>query len=400
MNNFENYDWGSNNQIYTEPPLKQDGGGDNKKPPWWRKALGAAALFAVCLVGSGIISYQVATGATSGTVGETEQSSSHTTTAQQTGTTTASSISTVVDSVADSVVEVSTEMKQVSPIATEYVTEGAGSGVIISGDGYIVTNHHVIDGASTITVTTADGTEYTATLVGSDEETDLAVLKIEATGLTYATFADSSNVKVGDSVIAIGNPLGELGGTVTEGIVSALDREVTIDGQTMTLLQTSAAVSPGNSGGGLFDSEGNLIGIVNAKSSGSDVEGLAFAIPSSTVQTVVEELIEYGYVTGRPQLGISVVEISDRQTMMAYRASETGVYIAETTGENGLEAGDRIVSINETEITAGSQVKEIISACKVGDVVTVRVERNGEQLDIEVTLTESKPAATADVQAA
>lgn len=216
----------------------------------------------------------------------------------------------IVDQTAPSVVEVFTETKKVSNWFQEYVMEGAGSGVILSEDGYIVTNHHVIDGASTIKVRTNNGQTYEAALKGTDSKTDLAVLKIEATDLLPAKLADSSAVRVGDFVIAIGNPLGELGGTVTEGIISAKDREITIDGQTMTLLQTSAAVNPGNSGGGLFDLEGKLVGVVNSKSSGSDIEGLAFAIPANTVQIITQELIQHGYVTGRPQLGISVTQLT------------------------------------------------------------------------------------------
>src|SRR5699024_342301 len=149
----------------------------------------------------------------------------------------------------------------------QYVSSGAGSGVILTQDGYIVTNHHVIEDANSITVRTRSGDEYNASLVGSDEQSDLAVLKIDATGLTPAVLGDSTTLEVGELAIAIGNPLGELGGSVTSGIISALDREMTIDGQTMTLLQTDAAVNPGNSGGGLFNANGDLIGIVNAKSS-------------------------------------------------------------------------------------------------------------------------------------
>lgn len=216
----------------------------------------------------------------------------------------------IVDETAPSVVEVFTETKQVSNWFQEYVTEGAGSGVILSEDGYIVTNHHVIDGANTIKVRLSNGQTYAAELTGTDEKTDLAVLKINASGLAAAKLTDSSTVRVGDFVIAIGNPLGELGGTVTEGIISAKDRKVTVDGEAMTLLQTSAAVNPGNSGGGLFDLNGELVGVVNAKSSGNDIEGLAFAIPANTVKEITQELIQYGYVTGRPQLGVSVAQIT------------------------------------------------------------------------------------------
>lgn len=377
---------------------------NKRKRSGWKPVLGIALTFAVCVTGSGALSYQVAKNTVAETASQSTQDSAGTT-VQATGMSTGSDgtgISSVVEDVVDSVVEVSTEMKQVSNRATEYVTEGAGSGVIISENGTIVTNHHVIDGATSITVRTTDGTEYEAALIASDEKTDVAVLKVEATGLTYASFADSSSLKVGDSVIAIGNPLGELGGTVTEGIISALDREVTIDNETMTLLQTSAAVSPGNSGGGLFDLNGGLIGIVNAKSSGSDVEGLAFAIPSSTVQEVVVELIENGYVTGRPQLGISVTETGSMQGMMMNPAGtgESGVYISSVSMDNGLQTGDRIVSINGTEITAASDVQEIIDACQVGDTVRVVVLRGAEQAEVAVTLTEYTPVSDTALQAA
>ena len=185
----------------------------------------------------------------------------------------ATTTSDIVKKTADSVVEIATEGITTGSFARQYVTKGAGSGVIISSDGYIVTNHHVIDGASTIKVTLRDGTtSYDATLIGSDEDNDIALLKIEAEGLTPATFGDSSSLAVGDYVVAIGNPLGTLGGTVTDGIISALAREVTIEDKNMTLLQTNAQISPGNSGGGLFNSKGELIGIVNAKDSATEVE--------------------------------------------------------------------------------------------------------------------------------
>ena len=297
----------------------------------------------------------------------------------------------MVDEISPSVVEVFTETKQVSSWLQEYVTEGAGSGVVLTEDGYIVTNHHVIDGASTIKVRLNSGQTYTAALTGTDEKTDLAVLKINASGLTAAKMTDSSKARVGDFVIAIGNPLGELGGTVTEGIISAKDREVTIDGQTMTLLQTSAAVNPGNSGGGLFNLDGELVGVVNAKSSGDDIEGLAFAIPANTVQEITRELIQYGYVTGRPQLGISVAQITrpgmGRQTYY----STPGLYITQSSAENGLMAGDRILQIDGTTINNAADVSTVLDRHSVGDVVKVVVSRSGKETTVNVKLTEQKP---------
>ena len=298
----------------------------------------------------------------------------------------------MVDETSPSVVEVFTETKQVSSRFQEYVTEGAGSGVVLTEDGYIVTNHHVIDGAGTIRVRLSNGEAYPAVLTGTDEKTDLAVIKIDASGLTAARLADSSSVRVGDFVIAIGNPLGELGGTVTEGIISAKGREITIDGQPMTLLQTSAAVNPGNSGGGLFNLDGELVGVVNAKSSGEDIEGLAFAIPANTVKEITQELIRYGYVTGRPRLGISAVQIAGAGML---RCLTPGLYITQASGDNGLLAGDRILQIDGTAISSASDVSTVLDRHSVGDVIEVVVSRSGEQIAVDVTLTEKQPTDNA-----
>lgn len=300
-------------------------------------------------------------------------------------------LANMVDEISPSVVEVFTETKKVSSWFQEYVTEGAGSGVILTEDGYIVTNHHVIDGASTIKVRLSNGQTYTAALTGTDEKTDLAVLKISASGLTAARLADSSTVRVGDFVIAIGNPLGELGGTVTEGIISAKDREITIDGEAMTLLQTSAAVNPGNSGGGLFDLDGELVGVVNAKSSGESIEGLAFAIPANTVKEITQELIQYGYVTGRPQLGISVAQITKPGMGRQTYYSVPGLYITQSAEDNGLKAGDRMIQIDGTTINNASDISTVLDRHSVGDVVKVVVSRNGKETTVNVKLTEQKP---------
>ena len=297
----------------------------------------------------------------------------------------------MVDEISPCVVEVFTETKQVSSWFQEYVTEGAGSGVVLTEDGYIVTNHHVIDGASSIKVRLNDGQTYTAELTGTDAKTDLAVLKINASGLPATKLADSSSVRVGDFVIAIGNPLGELGGTVTNGIISAKDREITIDGETMTLLQTSAAVNPGNSGGGLFDLDGELVGVVNAKSSGEDIEGLAFAIPANTVKEITQELIQYGYVTGRPQLGISVAQITRPGMGWQTYYSTPGLYITQSSVDNGLKAGDRIIQIDGTTINNATDVSTVLDRHSVGDVVKVVVSRNGNETAVNVKLTEQKP---------
>ena len=301
----------------------------------------------------------------------------------------------IAEKAADSVVAIQTESKATGTFMQDYVTEGAGSGVIISEDGYIVTNHHVINGANKVSVTLKNGKTYNAKYIGSDEQSDLAVIKIEAEELSPATLGDSDKLSVGDSAVAIGNPLGTLGGTVTTGIISALDRELTIEGETMTLMQTNAAINPGNSGGGLFDSNGNLVGIVNAKSSGEDIEGLGFAIPVNDAKVVIEELIQNGYVSSRAKLGVSMVDIADEMSALRYGVGELGVYIAQVEKNSAaskadLKIGDRILSINGTEIKTSSDARKIIHEHKAGDQITITIERDNKQQDVLITLGESK----------
>ena len=298
---------------------------------------------------------------------------------------------------ANSVVEITTETVTTDSWMQQYVTNGAGSGVIISQDGYIVTNNHVIDGANKITVRLKSGTTYTATLVGTDSETDVAMLKIKATGLTPAVIGDSDSLKVGDTAIAIGNPLGQLGGTVTEGIISALDRELVIDGKTMRLMQTDAAINPGNSGGGLFNDQGELIGIVVAKSSGSDVEGLGFAIPVNTAKTVAAELTQYGYVKGRIDTGMTFIDLTSTQKALMYGVGQLGVYVKSVeSGSNaadvGFKSGDLITYIGDTKITSGTALTQAFEKYKVGDTVKITVVRNGNTGQLSLKLAEYTPS--------
>ncbi|MEG2037197.1 MAG: trypsin-like peptidase domain-containing protein, partial [Ruthenibacterium sp.] len=280
-----------------------------------------------------------------------------------------------------------------NPFFGQYVTDGAGSGVIISADGYIATNNHVVSGAQQIKVTLSDKKEYIAKLVGTDPKTDIAVLKIDGSNLPAATIGDSAALTVGDFALAVGNPLGTLGGTVTDGIISALDREITVGSQTMTLLQTNAAVSPGNSGGGLFNSKGELIGIVNAKSSGDNAEGLGFAIPVNTAIKVARELMDNGYVTGRPALGINVLAINDAQTAAQYNVTRPGVYVmtvnkGSAAEKAGLQAGDLIMSANGEAVTVSANITKVLDACAVGDTVEMQIIREDKVLTISVKLQE------------
>ena len=305
----------------------------------------------------------------------------------------------VADLVSPSVVVITTEQvvySQWSWYGQNQVESGAGSGVIISSDGYILTCAHVVDGASTITVTIGDK-DYTATLVGEDTTSDIAVIKIDADGLTPATVGNSDSLKVGQSVMAVGNPLGELGGTVTGGMISALNRSVTIQGSssvnTMSLIQMDASVSPGNSGGGLFNMNGELVGIVNAKSSSSDAEGLGFAIPINDAIKVAQELLENGYVTGRPYLGITYLAVTDAQTASQLGVNAYGVYVVEVVkggpaDKAGLQAGDRIVSVDGTEIASKDDLGTLMQKHAAGDTLSITIAREGQMQTVNVTLGE------------
>ena len=292
--------------------------------------------------------------------------------------------------VRQSVVEIKTETVSSGTRMGSYVSEGAGSGVIVSEDGYIVTNDHVIDRATSITVRLDDGREFPASLIGTDPKTDIAVIKISVSGLSPASFGDSSALVIGESALAVGNPLGELGGTVTSGIISALDREMTVEGETMALLQTDAAVNPGNSGGGLFNMRAELIGIVNAKSSGLNIEGLGFAIPANIARTVANDLISYGYVRGRVDTGLELLDIPTAQSARWYRVSQTGLYIV-SSADGQFKNGDRITAVDGQEIKDIYGFNEVMKSFSVGDMVTITVSRNGESISISITLAEWKP---------
>ncbi len=275
------------------------------------------------------------------------------------------------------------------------LTQGAGSGVIVKEDGYIATNYHVIQGATKVQVTLHNGEQYSARIVGSDPSNDVAVIKIDAKDLTTATVGDSSTVEVGDLAVAIGNPLGQLGGTATSGIISALDRTLNVEGTTLTLLQTDAAINGGNSGGGLFNSKGELIGIVESKASAVGVEGLAFALPINNVSGIINDIIENGgsgqVAASTPAVGIVISDVSEENAQY-YGLESAGVYIAQVTGENAQKAGfqeeDRIISFNGTEIKGSSEFISLVRKCKVGDTVTVVVSRGGQQIEIKTVLEE------------
>ena len=275
---------------------------------------------------------------------------------------------------------------------------GSGTGVILAEQGYIVTNCHVVEGASSITVLLHDGREYTAALVGADSVTDLAVLYIEADALAAAEFGDSAVLRVGDSVAAIGDPLGiAYRGTMTNGIVSAINRDVHSEGRTMTLIQTNVALNSGNSGGPLINCYGQVVGINTMKvgvfSNSSGVEGIGFAIPSTTVQEIVNQLINQGYVSGRPSLGIAGASLDKFDQY--YFHLPAGLYI-ETVAEGspaqqvGIAPGDVLMQVGDTKITDTASLEAALASAAVGDTVMVYIYRGGQTYQAELELIEAK----------
>ena len=307
-----------------------------------------------------------------------------------------------INNAIDTVVQITSEATSVQTNLFGQSVSGSstslGSGVIISSDGYIVTNNHVVSDATNVSVQTNDGTEYEATIIGTDAKTDLALLKIDATNLKYASLVDSDTLSLGQEVVAIGNSLGK-GTSCTNGIISALNREVTINNYTMTLILTNAEVNSGNSGGGLFDMNGNLVGIVNAKimsnatssSTSTTVEGMGYAIPANTVKTIVDELMNNGYVKDRATIGVKV--ITDSSYLQYYNVSE-GALVSEVVEDSaaskaGIEAGDIIIAIDNNKVSSFTDLSKYLDNYKVGDTVTITVTRDNHLMDFQVTLEES-----------
>ena len=277
----------------------------------------------------------------------------------------------------------------------------SGSGFILTEDGYILTNFHVIEDSNSITVTAYDGTTYDATVVGYDESNDIAVLKVEAEGLTPVVLGDSDDLNVGDTVVAIGNPLGELTFSLTSGVVSALDREVTMSsGVTMDLIQTDCAINSGNSGGALFNLYGEVIGITNAKYSGSgssgqaSIDNIGFAIPINSVRNIVESIIENGYIV-KPYIGVSVTDVSAET--QSYGLPQGAAVKEVTEGspaeQAGLQVNDIITRVGDTEITCSDDLVSLVKECQAGDELVMQVYRSGETLELTVTVAEKQQSA-------
>lgn len=315
----------------------------------------------------------------------------------------------IVDKSMPSVVGIESEIVTESnfPFGDSQTGISTGTGIVMTDNGYILTNAHVVDGATKVTVHTLDDEkEYEATIIGADVQTDIAVLKIEETGLTAAEFGDSDDLKVGELAVAIGNPLGfELSGSVTCGIISALNREISIDDRTMTLIQTDAAINSGNSGGPLINSSGQVIGInsikLSSNYSSTTVEGLGFAIPMNEAKTIVDDLIEYGYVKGRPQLGITCINVSELDSQK-YNIP-IGAYVTEVSkgsaaDKAGVSISDVIFKIGDKEITTIEELNSEKNQFKAGQIVKLTVyrlesnevgQKSYQEVELEVVLQEA-----------
>ncbi len=283
----------------------------------------------------------------------------------------------------------------------EYTQTGAGSGIILSEDGYIMTNHHVIAGADKITVYVmpedpdAEEVTYEATLIGSSESNDVAVLKIDAENLNFAEFGDSDQLEIGELAVAIGNPMGNVHGSVTAGIISATEQELTIDDVTISAIQTDASINPGNSGGALFDSYGNVIGLVYAKSSSVSIEGMGYAIPVNDIKELVTgmindpESVQAQTLGSQIMLGITISEITEE--MSKQYGYPVGLYITEVASMSaaeraGLQRGDIIVEFSDEKVVTADDLNALKAGHTTGDVVSIKVDRNGREVALEIVM--------------
>lgn len=388
----------SYNRGWQETPPPQ-----GPKPP--KRQRGAGKLIALCLVcalagGCVYPAYQAIShaGGTTMYVGQRTATQLNTKTVDTEKELTPAEI---YDAYVGSTVGITVDIVGTNIFGQQVKTAAAGSGFVITEDGYILTNYHVIDDANSITVTFVDGKSYPATLVGGEESNDIAVIKIDATGLKPVVIGSSSDMKVGEQVLTIGNPLGELTFTETAGIVSALDRTITMsDGRQINMIQTDCAINSGNSGGPLFNLHGEVIGIVSAKYSGSgysssaSVEGLGFAIPVDDVAEMVSSLVTDGYVTGKPFLGVGLNDVDQSAQSYGVPAGAVVTVAApELSGAKaGLKEGDIITKVNGEAVDSANALIAAVKEHEVGDTVTFTVFRGGETVEVKATLEEFTPA--------
>ena len=366
-----------------------------KKPSFWQKAgVKVTALLLACAVVGGAAGYGGAALSSSGktTIRQSNRTASEITVKQVSGQTLMSPAE-VYASTVNSVVSINCSSVSTNIFGQSVQSASSGSGFIITQDGYIVTNHHVVSGASSVTVTLHDGREYPATVVGSDSDYDVAVLKINATDLQPVTLGNSSSVNVGDSVLAIGNPLGELTFSMSQGIVSCCDRAINVDGTPFNMIQVDASINPGNSGGPLMNLYGEVVGIVSAKySSYSDttVEGLGFAIPIGDVQAIITDIMENGQVTDKPSFGITAGTMTEQMAAQYQIEQKSGAFVYSVNkggaGEKaGLRMGDVITKVDSTDIASMEDLTAAKKGHKAGDTVMVTYFRDGSSHTTSLT---------------
>ena len=309
---------------------------------------------------------------------------------------------TIAQQVSPSVVSIQSTVHGYTYFNIPTTGQSTGSGIIISSDGYIITNNHVVENSSDISVTLNNGEKHEAKLIGTDPDTDLAVIKVDAVDLPAATLGDSDALMVGERAIAIGNPIStDLAGTVTQGIISALDRSITVEGVTYHLIQIDAAINAGNSGGALVNQYGQVIGINSVKIATEGVEGLGFAIPINDAKPVIEDLMDYGYVKGRPLIGLSLRELNPDLARYNNLLVEEGLYVTEVTEGSaaeaaGIQRGDIVLACEGTKVTTVAELNELRDQHKAGDTITLTINRAGTERDIRVILGEKKPTFTQD----
>lgn len=387
-------------QGEAQPPKKE-------KTPFWKKKGAVIACLLVAAMLAGFCGSAIGNAVFSSGSGTTVYEGKRPSTVVNTANIDTSKKMTAAEVYAANVNSTVGITTQVTTNFWGYTTQSAasGSGFILSADGYLLTNYHVIESASSIKATLYNGKSYDATLIGYDESNDIAVLKIDAEGLTPVTLGDSDNLNVGDDVIAIGNPLGELTFSLTSGSVSALNREVTLSSNvTMNLIQTDCAINSGNSGGALFNLYGEVVGITNAKYSGSSgsgasIDNIGFAIPINSVRSIVDSIIEKGYVT-KPYIGVMVSDVGEESTK--YGLPEGAAVVSVTEGgpaeKAGIKANDIITEVNGKAISGKSDLSAVISEHAAGDKLTLSIYRQGETLSVTVEIGEQQTSALANGQ--
>lgn len=387
-------------QGEAQPPKKE-------KTPFWKKKGAVIACLLVAAMLAGFCGSAIGNAVFSSGSGTTVYEGKRPSTVVNTSEVDTSKKMTAAEVYAANVNSTVGITTQVTTNFWGYTTQSAasGSGFILSADGYLLTNYHVIESASSIKATLYNGKSYDATLIGYDESNDIAVLKIDAEGLTPVTLGDSDNLNVGDDVIAIGNPLGELTFSLTSGSVSALNREVTLSSNvTMNLIQTDCAINSGNSGGALFNLYGEVVGITNAKYSGSSgsgasIDNIGFAIPINSVRSIVDSIIEKGYVT-KPYIGVMVSDVGEESTK--YGLPEGAAVVSVTEGgpaeKAGIKANDIITEVNGKAISGKSDLSAVISEHAAGDKLTLSIYRQGETLSVTVEIGEQQTSALANEQ--